>query len=320
MINVAPAGLLKAVCLSHTPLRGLLDPDESIVSEIDAVLARIRRKVEAFQPQLVILFAPDHFNGFFYDLMPPYCIGTEAEAIGDFGTPAGKLSVPAELAESCASFLMRAGLDVSLSHRMRVDHGFANPLHDLFGGLDCVPVIPIFINSVAAPLPPIARVRALGRAIGQFATTLSMRVLLVGSGGLSHEPPVPRLAGATKEVAERLIAGRNPSPEASQARLGRLMDAARRLTAQDKQVKALNPEWDRQFLEHARSGNWTEFEACDDNRITQEAGNSAHEVRTWLAALSGVEAVKEMRVQVEYYRPVPEWIAGFAVAWAEGSP
>jgi hypothetical protein len=36
--------------------------------------------LHAFNPDLVVVFGPDHFNGFFYELMPAFCIGTSAEA------------------------------------------------------------------------------------------------------------------------------------------------------------------------------------------------------------------------------------------------
>jgi len=312
-------GRLQAVCLSQTPLRGLLDPHADVLAEIDEALRDTKRKVTAFAPELVVLFAPDHFNGFFYDLMPPYCIGTASEAIGDFGTPAGHLSVDSDLAAACAVSLMKSGIDIAISHRMRVDHGFSSPLFDLFGGVDRVPVVPIFVNSVAPPLPTSSRVRALGREVGRWAATTGRRVLMIGSGGLSHEPPVPSLAGAAPDVAERLIAGRNPTEAASAARLGRLMDAARRLTDEDPQVKPLNPDWDREFLDLVRRKQWAAFDAMPDEVVDREAGKSAHEVRTWLAALSAVEGVPDLKVEIAYYRPVPEWIAGFGVAHAHGS-
>ena len=49
---------------------------------------------------------------------------------------------------------------------MQVDHGFAQPLEFLLGGLDRVPVLPVFINGVAAPLPGFQRTRLLGEAMG----------------------------------------------------------------------------------------------------------------------------------------------------------
>ena len=37
------------------------------------------RRRSMFTPDLVVVFGPDHFNGFFYELMPAFCIGTAAE-------------------------------------------------------------------------------------------------------------------------------------------------------------------------------------------------------------------------------------------------
>jgi len=105
----------------------------------------------------------------------------------------------------------------------------------------------------------------------------------------------------------------------TEARLRRLMDAARRLAAGNADVKPLNPEWDRRFLERVSGQHWAELEQSDDDYISQVAGNSAHEVRAWVAAISAVEALNGLQVQVEYYRPVPEWIAGFGIALADST-
>src|SRR5690606_4960292 len=55
------------------------------------------------------------------------------------------------------------------------------------GTIDARPVIPVFINALAAPRPTFRRCRMLGEAIGEFAAGLGMRVAFLGSGGLSHE-------------------------------------------------------------------------------------------------------------------------------------
>ena len=184
-------------CMSHSPLVGYVDPAAEVLAEVDGVVAGARERIERFAPELVILFAPDHYNGFFYDLMPSFCIGMAAHAIGDYASAAGPLDVPKELAEACAAAVLEAGVDAAVSYRMQVDHGFAQPLELLLGGLDRCPVIPVFINAVAMPLPSFQRARLFGEAIGRFARTLDKRVLLLASGGLSHQPPVPEL-GKTK--------------------------------------------------------------------------------------------------------------------------
>ncbi len=61
--------------------------------------------------------------------------------------------MPTELAEACAHAVINSGIDLAVSYNMQVDHGFAQPLEFLLGGLDRLPVLPVFINGVAAPLP-----------------------------------------------------------------------------------------------------------------------------------------------------------------------
>lgn len=58
-------------CLSHSPLVGYVDPAQEVLDEVNGVIASARERIAAFSPELVVLFAPDHYNGFFYDVMPP---------------------------------------------------------------------------------------------------------------------------------------------------------------------------------------------------------------------------------------------------------
>ena len=55
-------------CLSHTPLVGFVDPEQAVLDEVNGVIADARRRIAEFDPELVVLFAPDHYNGFFYDV------------------------------------------------------------------------------------------------------------------------------------------------------------------------------------------------------------------------------------------------------------
>ncbi|RKP49700.1 3-carboxyethylcatechol 2,3-dioxygenase [Pararobbsia silviterrae] len=303
-------------CLSHTPLHGYVDPAPHVVAEVECVTQAARARVEAFDPELVIVFAPDHYNGFFYDVMPPFCIGVEASAVGDFKSLAGPLNVDAGLALALAADVLADEIDVSVSYRMQVDHGCAQALELLTGGLDRYPTIPVFINSVAPPLATCRRARLLGQAIGRFVARLDKRVLVIGSGGISHEPPVPEIEGANDEVAERLIAGRNPSAESRAARQARTVAAALAFTSGTSPLHPLNPEWDRAFLDRLASGELSAVDGMTNDAISRDAGKSAHEIRTWIAAFGALAAHGPYRASLDYYRAIPEWIAGFAAMHA----
>ena len=47
--------------------------------------------------------------------------------------------------------------------------------------------------------------------------------------------------------------------------------------------------------------------------MTRIAGNSSHEVRTWIAGYAAMAASGPYAVQHSYYRPIRELIAGFAM-------
>src|SRR4051794_15752049 len=93
--------------MSHCPLMGRFDPPASVVDEVDGRIADARSFVERFDPELVVLIAPDHYNGFFYGLMPQFCVGTHAVSVGDYGTEPGEMRVDTELARELAASIHR---------------------------------------------------------------------------------------------------------------------------------------------------------------------------------------------------------------------
>lgn len=308
---------IKLKCLSHTPLRGLNDPGADVVAEVDAILAQSRAEVEAFDPELIIIFAPDHYNGLFYDLMPPFVIATAAESVGDYQTKLGSLSIPKDLALELAKHILDSDVDIALSHRLQVDHGCTQTLDELTGSLTRYPVIPIIINSVAPPFGPYRRIRKLGEAVGKFIAKLDKRVLILGTGGLSHEPPVPLLAGAPEDIADFLIAGRNPTPEFRAARQARTIAAGKIFGTAECPLTPLNVEWDKAFMNLLAEGRLEEIDDFKIEEISKAAGRSTHEIRTWVASFAALAAVGQYTARQDYYRPINEWIAGYGVISAE---
>ncbi|WP_063043878.1 3-carboxyethylcatechol 2,3-dioxygenase [Nocardia pseudovaccinii] len=305
-----------AVGLSHSPLIGKNDPEPDVLARVDQAVETAREFIRDFDPELVVLYAPDHYNGFFYKEMPPFCLATEAHAVGDFGTTAGQLSVDSGAATLLARGVLDRGVDLTISSRMLVDHGFAQPLEVLFGGIDRVPVVPVFVNGVATPLGPVSRIRALGTAVGQAVGELGRRVLYLASGGLSHDPPVPVLQGAPPRVAEALIEGHPPTPEQRARGEARVVQAGRDYVAGSSTMVPINPSWDNSLLDLLAKGELAQFDSWTAEDMTREGGGSAHEVRTWIAAYASLAAGGGYEMNYRYYEAIPAWIAGFSVTTA----
>jgi 2,3-dihydroxyphenylpropionate 1,2-dioxygenase len=311
---------VQLICCSHSPLM-ITDVEESeqnVHAEFFQHLNDASAALHAFSPDLVVVFGPDHFNGFFYELMPAFCIGTAAEGAKDWHLESGPLRVPRELAVSCVRFLQDRDFDVAISHQMKVDHGITIPLFKLTGALARYDVLPVFVNCAADPRPSFRRVRAFGEAIGAFLAGEGKRVSIVGSGGLSHDPPTPRLDMSPPDVARRLIVRHTPTQDELDARESRVIKAARDLVVGKGPCLPPSEQWDRDFLKTFLDSTHEDFDRMSDAEIDRVAGFGAHEVRTWVAAAAAARKMGDVRTELRYYHLVPEWITGMGIVVGQG--
>jgi len=311
---------VQLICCSHSPLMttDVEESEENVHAEFFRELESCAAALRGFNPDLVVVFGPDHFNGFFYELMPAFCIGTAAEGTKDWRLDGGPLRVPRELALSCIRYLQSRDFDVAISHRMKVDHGTTIPLFKLTGALARYSVLPIFVNCAADPRPSFRRVRAFGEAIGEFLADQDLRITVIGSGGLSHDPPTPRLDASPPEVARRLIVRHTPTQEEYDTRESRVIKAARDLVAGKGPCLPPSEQWDREFLGSFLCHRLEDFDAMTDAEIDRIAGFGAHEVRTWVAAAAVARKMGNLRTELRYYHLVPEWITGMGIVVGQG--
>lgn len=279
------------LCVSHSP-GCARDTEERFGTAFRAGLASARDRVRAFAPTLVIYFGSDHRRAF-TDVVPSFSVVTSAEGRGDLLSPTGPYDVPRPTAEALAAHLLDAGFDIAVTRQAALDHGFGQTAGDLFGRLDAVAILPVFINCASAPLARPGRAAELGAAVGAFARDLDERVLFLGSGGLSHDPPTLAL------TAEGL-----PQEERNK------ISAAHREAAKDR----IRPDWDGDLM--ARFGS---SDPAWASAVTQAdvdpAGVGANEARTWLAAYAaGGRPLKPV-----VYEPVREWLTGMGICMSEAA-
>ncbi|WP_409330837.1 3-carboxyethylcatechol 2,3-dioxygenase [Trujillonella humicola] len=275
------------VCASHSPGKER-DLERVEGGDFRAGLARARAAVADFDPDCVVLFGGDHRHAF-TSIVPAFAVSLSAGIIAEAPHPAGRLEVSQERALALAEHLLDSGIDVAVCRDVQLDHAFAHPMRDLFGVVDGRPVVPVAINCATPPLPRADRVAALGSAVGTFLDGLGERVLVIGTGGLSHSPP--SLEVATHDLGDEERA--------------RLIQEGRATAAQK-----IRPAWDEAFLEALEAGDRETLLRLTDDAHRQ-AGSGANEVRTWLAA-SAAGGGRPLHRLV--YQPVPEWITGMAVA------
>jgi 2,3-dihydroxyphenylpropionate 1,2-dioxygenase len=307
-------------CASHTPLLMREElADAETVKTVQASFDQLGRFVKDFAPERIIQFSPDHFHGFHYDLMPSFCVGAAATSYGDYGTASGPLAVDEEYAVAVLDAVRESDIDAALSYDMVVDHGFVQVWEIMFRHFSDLPITPIFVNAIGFPLPKYRRARRLGEAVGRFAAQSGERILFVASGGLSHDPIVPRMSGASPELRDRLT-GRVPLTREKQAERERAVHAAGvAALAGEGSCRPLNPQWDNAFLDMICASDWSATDALTAESVDQAAGAGGNEVLAWVAAAAAAAAAGGgYQVVQRDYRPIPGWIAGMAVLAAQG--
>ncbi len=305
------------VCMSHSPLMlGGLDPSDVEQGEtFFKVLAEAKAWIAAQDPDLLVVFGPDHFNGLFYDLMPAFVIGAAAHGSYDWGLEPGNLAVPEDTALACFKSLCDQGFDPTISYDLKVDHGATIPLYKLTGGLAIYPVLPIVVNCAAITRPGFRRVREMGAAVGRFLSRLDKRVVVIGSGGLSHDPPTPVVDLDDPKIVNRVVKRNVPTPEEFKRREARVVEAAKAMCRGEGPILPPKEEFDRRFLKHLLNGELEAFDNWTDEMMDREAGFGGHEVRCWVAAASALAAAsgEAPALSLDYYDIIPEWITGMAV-------
>jgi 2,3-dihydroxyphenylpropionate 1,2-dioxygenase len=282
----SPARL--SVCVSHSPIMDSVDggePGSRFLAAVDNVSGIVRE----FDPGLVVFFGADHLRAF-PSVVPAFAVVKSAVGFGDYDTPTDPYDVPSKVADRLAGALLASGFDAAAASDIRLDHGFGKTYVQLFGSLGAVPTIPIFVNCAKPPLPTIARTVEFGRTVGEFFAAFQERILFVGSGGLSHNPPLPSEFVGMDE------------PERSRVQAQRMAEASRQI----------RPDWDNRFLAMIERDEWDVLSAMG-NDLVLEGGRGAQEVRTWLAASAAVGGTGRRFA----YEAVPEWITGMGILITE---
>jgi protocatechuate 4,5-dioxygenase beta chain len=163
-------------------------------------LARMR-------PDVVVLIYNDHGLNFFLDKMPTFAVGAAnlyRNADEGWGLPvarsfSGDTTFSWHLIES----LVADEFDITTCQQMLVDHAFVVPMQLLWpgGGEWPVRTVPVCINTGQHPLPSPARCLKFGQAIGRAIESYpeDIRVLVLGTGGLSHQLEGERAGFINKE-------------------------------------------------------------------------------------------------------------------------
>jgi protocatechuate 4,5-dioxygenase beta chain len=178
-------------CVPHDPLilgaRNAAEPAQA--ERVFGAFAEIRSRAAALRPDAAIVIGDDHCAMFDPACQPSLLIGIgelEGPIEPWLGLERKPVPCAAPLAEFVMNFGFERGFDWAIAKTLALDHSTMVPIHlALPAGL---PVVPVYISSGMKPFIRARRCRELGEMLGDAIRAMpgGMRVLVVGTGGISH--------------------------------------------------------------------------------------------------------------------------------------
>ena len=196
------AEIVAAALTSHAPLiTG--KPEIGRPEQRERLYAGFRelgRRLAEARPELIVMFVNDHLQNFPYSNLPAFCVGlAEAYDAPSAGGGAFMRIPPRQLRGDpvTAMALLEAGLDAGFdfaySYEIESWDELSVPLHFLTPQGE-IPIVPLYTNCAAPPLPTPRRCHAMGAFVGDYlrARPGRERVALIATGGISHWVGTPQ--------------------------------------------------------------------------------------------------------------------------------
>ena len=196
------AEIVAAMAMTHSPgLTGWFDRASAEYQQLAlTATAEMRRRLEAAQPDTLVMFSNDHLLNWPINNIPEYTVGIADEHVGpadwfDEWLGMEKYRVPGDpgLARHLVNGAARRGLSLAYLREMQFDDGISVPTHYLNPDAR-FRLVPVTMNCNVPPIPTPARAYEVGRLLGEVlrAYPASTRIAVIATGGLSHEPGGPR--------------------------------------------------------------------------------------------------------------------------------
>ena len=168
-----------------------------------AKIERFRETLTRARPDVLVMVGSDHFHQLWLDNMPQFLVGKAPvydanwyNEEREFGLPRFRLDGHEELSSHILRGGLDSGFDLAFSNELRIDHSITCPIITLRPEAD-LPIVPIYTNIFAPPLPQPKRFVELGRTIRELVESWpsDQRVAIIGTGHLSLELGGPRQFG-----------------------------------------------------------------------------------------------------------------------------
>lgn len=183
---------------------------------VEAAYAEARDRIDALRPDAIIAVSVEHFTNFNLGNLPAFAVATGDSYLGPVTAEMAKfVDVPqhqypgaADLGRHVYRFALESDFDPALVEGgLDFDENFCVPFKHLDPD-SRYPLVPIIVNGVNPPWPSPRRCydfgKMLARAVG--AQDVYERVVIVGTGGLSHWVGLPEAGNVNEEFDRDFLA------------------------------------------------------------------------------------------------------------------
>jgi aromatic ring-opening dioxygenase catalytic subunit (LigB family) len=209
------AEIVAAALTAHAPLI-TAKPEVGKPEQRDRLYAGFReigRRLQAARPDLLVMFVNDHLQNFAYNNLPAFCVGLAPtyQCPSPGGAKLMRLQPRTvrgnpEWAMALLEAGLEAGIDFAYSYEIESWDELSVPLSFLMPQGD-VPIVTVYTNCAAPPLPSPHRCREVGAFVGEHIRRRAGagRVALVATGGLSHWVGTPETGRINPEWDHRVL-------------------------------------------------------------------------------------------------------------------
>jgi Catalytic LigB subunit of aromatic ring-opening dioxygenase len=242
----------------------------------------IRERLGRARADAVLMVGDDQTENFGPDNLPQLLVYTGGDYVADDWDRKQTAQVAAhpEIASMLVEGCLDEGFDVGFSTSFRdgklLSHAHVEPILYLVRESG-TPVVPVFVNAVHPPAPSPARCYAFGQALRRVIDRRlgARRIVLCGSGGLSHFSPSHPWA---HHVGSRYVGD-------------------------------ISVEFDRRIVAWMRAGEGQRLAGLTSSELIE---HGEAELRQWIVLLGAVGALKP---ELLVYEPLFRSIMGMGVGW-----
>lgn len=207
-----------AFTASHSPgITGWPErADEAQRTAVEKGYAEARDRIASLRPDAVIAVSVEHFTNFHLGNLPAFAIGTGDSYLGPVtkemgafvGVEQHQYPGHADLGRHLYEFALESEFDPALVEGgLDFDENFCVPFKHL-DPESALPLVPIIVNGVNPPWPTPKRCYDFGRMLRRAveAQSVAERVVVVGTGGLSHWVGLPESGNINEEFDRDFLA------------------------------------------------------------------------------------------------------------------